>query len=58
MKPNLIKTDSVEVVEACANVGAPAWSAVGTNFLVGGSGCFTDCDWTNHPARFYRLRSP
>ena len=48
----------VVVVEACANLAGYAWSPVSTNTLTGGSSYFSDPDWTNHPGRFYRLRSP
>jgi hypothetical protein len=48
----------VVVVEACTNLGNPTWIPVGTNMLTGGSSYFSDPDWTNYPARFYRLRSP
>jgi hypothetical protein len=46
------------VVEACTNLVNPAWSPVGTNTLTSGSSYFSDPQWTNHHARFYRLRSP
>jgi len=46
------------VVEACSNLANPIWSPVGTNTLTGGSSYFSDPQWTNHPARIYRLRSP
>jgi hypothetical protein len=46
------------VVEATTNLSNPAWTPVGTNTLTGGSSYFSDPEWTNHPARFYRLRSP
>ena len=48
----------VIVVEACTNLANPIWSPVGTNTLTGGSSYFSDPQWTNYPARFYRLRSP
>ena len=48
----------VIVVEACTNLANPSWSPVGTNTLTGGSSYFSDPQWTNYPARFYRLRSP
>ncbi len=48
----------VVVVEACTNLANPVWSPVGTNMLTGGSSYFSDCQWTNYPVRFYRLRSP
>ena len=46
------------VVEACADLANPAWATEGTNTLTGESSYFTDPQWTNYPARFYRLRSP
>ena len=46
------------MVEASTNVAHPIWLAVGTNTLTGGSSYFSDPQWTNYPARFYRLRSP
>jgi hypothetical protein len=45
------------VVEACADLANPDWFPLSTNNLAGGSSYFSDPDWTNHPARFYRLRS-
>jgi hypothetical protein len=51
-------TNLVVVIEACTNVANPTWSPVGTNTLTGGSSYFSDPQWTNYPARFYRLRSP
>jgi hypothetical protein len=46
------------VVEACTNLANPTWSSVGTNALTNGSAYFSDPQWTNYPARFYRIRSP
>ena len=46
------------VVEACTDLAQPIWAPVGTNTLTAGSSYFSDPEWTNHPARFYRLRSP
>ena len=46
------------VVEACTNLANPTWSPVRTNTLNGGWSYFSDPEWTNYPARFYRLRSP
>ncbi len=48
----------VIVVEACTDLANPIWAPVGTNILSGGSSYFSDPQWTNFPARFYRLRSP
>jgi hypothetical protein len=46
------------VVEACTNLANPAWFPVATNTLTGGSSYFSDPNWTNSPARFYRLNWP
>ena len=51
-------TDLVLVVEASTNLANPAWISIGTNTLTGGSSYYSDPQWTSHPARFYRLRSP
>jgi hypothetical protein len=56
---NITGTTNIPVVvEACTDLANPAWSPVGTNTLTGGSSYFSDSQWTNYPARFYRLRSP
>ena len=44
-------------VEACTNAANHTWSPVSTNSLTNGSSYFSDPQWTNYPARFYRLRS-
>jgi hypothetical protein len=36
----------------------PVWFPVATNTLMSDSVCFSDSQWTNCPARFYRLRPP
>ena len=48
----------VVVVEACADLANPVWSAAGTNTLINGLVYFSDPQWTNYPARFYRLQMP
>jgi len=53
----------VIVVEASTNPANSNWSPVSTNTLntfvgANGSSYFSDPQWTNYPARFYRLRSP
>ena len=48
----------VVVVEAGTTLAHPNWSPLLTNTLTSASFYFSDPDWTNHPARFYRLRSP
>jgi len=46
------------VVEAATDLKNPKWSPVTTNALNGGTFQFTDPQWKNYPARFYRIRSP
>lgn len=46
------------VVEAATNLFNPAWSPIWTNTLVGSSTNFSDPQWTNYPARFYRISAP
>jgi len=46
------------VVDACTNLANPDWQPVQTNTLTTGSVYFSDPEWTNYSARFYRLRSP
>jgi hypothetical protein len=48
----------VVVVEACTDLASPVWSPLRTNTLSSDSFYFSDPQWTNYPARFYRLRSP
>jgi hypothetical protein len=48
----------VVVVEASASPSTSAWSPLRTNTLTGESFYFSDPQWTNHPARFYRIRWP
>jgi hypothetical protein len=48
----------VIVVEASTNLMNSSWIPVATNTLIGGTFYFSDPQWTNYPARFYRLSSP
>jgi hypothetical protein len=53
----------VVVVEVCTNLANPVWSPVATNTLntfvgTNGTSYFSDPQWTNYPARFYRLQMP
>jgi hypothetical protein len=45
------------VVEGSTNLANPTWSPMSTNTLTDGWSYFSDPQWTNHPGRFYRLRS-
>ncbi|HEY6563255.1 MAG TPA: hypothetical protein VIY86_02055, partial [Pirellulaceae bacterium] len=51
-------TNASVVVEACADLAHPDWTAVATNLLTDGSSTFSDPQWRNSPNRFYRLRWP
>jgi hypothetical protein len=51
-------TNASVVVEACTDLAHPNWSPVATNALSDGWSKFSDLEWTNHPGRFYRIRSP
>lgn len=46
------------VVDACTNLAIQNWQTVQTNTITTGSDYFVDPQWTNYPARFYRVRSP
>jgi hypothetical protein len=53
----------VIVVEACNDFANPVWQPVQTNTLntfigTNGTSYFSDPQWANYPARFYRFRSP
>jgi hypothetical protein len=45
------------VVEASTNLKS-LWIPLATNTLTSDSLYFSDPQWTNYPARFYRVRSP
>jgi hypothetical protein len=51
-------TNGSVAIDACTNLASPAWIPLQTNSLVNGSSYFSDPDWTNHPVRHYRIRSP
>jgi hypothetical protein len=46
------------VVEACTNLASPVWTPLQTLTLTNGSFYFSDLQWTNYPARYYRIGSP
>ena len=46
------------VVEACANLANASWTALLSCTLTNDSIYFSDSQWTNYPARSYRIRSP
>jgi hypothetical protein len=45
------------LIEACTALGSE-WLPLQTLTLTNGEFYFSDPDWTNHPTRLYRLRSP
>ncbi len=45
-------------VDASISLVNPIWTPLATNTLTSGSLYFSDPQWTNYPARFYRLRWP
>jgi hypothetical protein len=51
-------SDMLVIEVACTNLADPIWVPVGTSTLAGGAAYFSDAQWTNYPARFYRLRAP
>ena len=56
---SIIGTTNIPIaVVACTNLANPSWRALQTCTLTNGSIYFSDSDWTNHPTRFYRIRSP
>jgi hypothetical protein len=48
----------VIVVEAATNLANPTWIPLQTNTLSNGSFSFSDPQWTNCPARYYRIVGP
>src|SRR5208282_3507161 len=63
-------TNRSVVVEACTNLAAPVWQPLQTNVLTNppwtideaniptnAAFYFSDPQWTNYPARFYRVKS-
>lgn len=45
------------VIDASTSLGGP-WTSLQSCNLTNGSIYFSDADWTNHPTRLYRIRSP
>ncbi len=50
-------TNASVVVEASTDLTGCMWVLLATNALTGGTSYFSDPQWTNHPNRFYRIRS-
>lgn len=52
-------TNASVIIDATENLASPTWTPAATNSLTGdGWFYFSDPDWTAHPNRFYRLRTP
>jgi len=49
-------TNGTVAVEACADLSVSNWQPLQTNNLINGTNYFGDPQWTNYPARFYRVR--
>jgi hypothetical protein len=45
-------------VDVCTNLADPTWYPLQSNTLTGSSLYFSDPQWRNRPAGFYRLRWP
>jgi hypothetical protein len=48
----------VYVVEACTDLANPVWSPIATNTMTNAVSYFSDPQWTNFSARFYRFQLP
>ena len=46
------------MVEACASLANANWVPLQSLNLTNGAFHFSDPNWTNYPARNYRIRSP
>jgi hypothetical protein len=56
---NITGTADIPIVlEACSNLATANWTVLQACTLTNGSIYFSEPDWTNYPARFYRIRSP
>ena len=55
---NITGTTNIPIkVAACTNPANPTWFPLQTCTLTNGSIYFSDPQWTNYPARLYRIRS-
>ena len=56
---NITGTSDIPIViDAAASLANPSWVPLQRLNLTNGAFYFTDPNWTNYPARFYRIRSP
>ncbi len=51
-------SNQVVVVQATTNLANPDWIPLATNTITAGTYNFSDPQWTNYPARFFRLSFP
>jgi hypothetical protein len=53
-------SNATVVVQACANLSQPDWQPLQTNTIAASNGVwlFSDPQWANYPARYYRLGFP
>lgn len=56
---NIAATNNLTVVvAACTNLVNAVWTPVATINVTNGPSYFSDANWTNNPACFYRLQMP
>jgi hypothetical protein len=56
---NITGTSNIPiVVEACANLASPVWAPLQSLRLTNGLVYFSDAQWTNYSARYYRISAP
>jgi hypothetical protein len=56
---NITGTTNIPIVlEGCEDLASPVWVPLLNCTLTNGSIYFSDPQWANYPARFYRFRSP
>lgn len=56
---NITGTANIPIaVEECTNLASPVWISLATMTLTNGLVYFSDCQWTNAAAQFYRISSP
>jgi hypothetical protein len=56
---NITATNNLTVVVAsCTNLVTSGWTPVSTLLLNGGTAYFSDANWSNKPACFYRFQMP
>ena len=51
-------TNRLIIIQVCTNFSNQVWTPIQTNTLSAGVSYFNDPQWTNSPARLYRISSP